>query len=251
MFGSNPQFQGQQADASWCSDVGPWTLPDNESGWPEMDPIDWHEIDKALEVSRNMIKTHADHVSSTALGRPPLATVSQQQLTTGSSLSTAHPKHRSDDTSHKTNSCITPPNTSLITPPPKAVNIARPGIQPSVPGDNPNRGVHKAVGPRNRPIPVKPDVPQRTNMPAQSLSQQNRSVASYSSTGPGRSAAALARHLIASPGITYGARPGPRPVPRYVPKPGNRVDPFTQELRASYWEIGRLRRILHQYNIRY
>lgn len=251
MFGSNPQFEGQHADASWCSDVGPWVTPDNESGWSEMVPIDWQEIDKALEVSRNMIKSRADHVSSTAPERPPLATVSPQQLTTGSSLSTAQPKYRSDGTSHRTNSCIPPPNTGLINPPPEAVKIARPGIQPSVPGGNPNRGVHKAVGPRNRPIPAKLNIPLQKATPAQSSSQQNRSAASYSNTGPGRSAAALARHLIASPGIPYSPRPGPIPVPRYVPKPGNRVDPFTQQLHASYLEIGRLRRILHQYNIRY
>ena len=281
MFGSNPQFQGQQADASWCSDIGSWVAPNGGSGCfqtTSAESIDWQSIDEALEKARRMEKVTPNHVSRATPEQPPLATLSPQQLTASNSLPIPQSMQRSDDATLANDSGIPSLNKVVVLPAPRAGNIASPGIKRAVPVGKlktPQHAVHKAVGPRDHPIPAKVDVAQQSIMSAQLPSRPNGSgmrgrvmlgpgrlpttgrvqiqhhpeqqAVAYRNSGPGVSARALARHLIRRPQAVYA----PRPRPRYAPKPGNCEGEFVPALQAAHFEIRRLRGILQRHKIRY
>ncbi len=285
MFRSNPQFQGQQADASWCSDIGSWVTPSGGSGCFQTtgaESIDWQSIDEALEMSRRMEKVAPNHVSRATPEPPPLVTVSPQQLTASNSLPIPQSMQRSNDATPATDSGIPPPNKAVVRPAPRAGNIVSSGIKRAVPVGNHKtlqNAVHEAVGPRNHPTPARVDVTQQNIMSAQSPSRPNGSgmrgcvpapnmlgprrlpprrraptqhysgheIASYSNSGPDVSTGALASHLIGCSQAAYGLRSGPM----YLPKPGSREAEFAQALQASYSEIRRLRAILQRHKVRY
>lgn len=206
MFGSNPLFQGQHADASWCSDLGSWIMPNDSDGCPHIadaSPISWEVFNNAWERSQNVTKEASrDHVPSHTLEPPPFATVNPQQLTVCRPLPIAQPKQHSAQASHNMNGLIPQPIKAII--PPQASSKASPGIKPAVAPacklKGPQQAVRKAVGPRNGPVPATTNVPQKNMMPAVIPSWQNGFAARGQAPGLGRMGRGQAAGTVAAPG---------------------------------------------------
>ncbi|OJJ05111.1 hypothetical protein ASPVEDRAFT_31524 [Aspergillus versicolor CBS 583.65] len=205
MIGSNPIFQGQHADASWCPDLGSWVMPDDGTGCSQIADaviIHWKVFNEAWKQSRNVTKKASrDPVPSFALEQPPFATVNPQQLILCSSLSIAEQRHHSDNARQSLNSDMLRPNKAVNSP--RGSNKTSPSIKPAAaPASNPKspeRTVRKAVGPRNQPITTKPDLVQKNIMLVPMSSWQNGSAARGQASGLDSMARGQVARRVATP----------------------------------------------------